>query len=599
MQAPVMATPLDLTSAATPAPADVPSRIKPPVRLRWLGLAILSGLMLWLCHFPVAWGWLAWVGLVPVLTLTRVQTRGWWWFLCTLSAGLAYYLPAISWMTVAHEAMIACWVMLSIYCALYFPLALGLVRRLERGTGLPLMVTFPVVWTALEFFRAFFGTGFSWYLLGHTQHEFLAVIQIADLGGAFAVSFLVAMVNVVVFESAMRWRALRQVAGLECEKTPCLGRYLVQVVVVAALFVATLAYGVWCLGHDEFERGPRLALLQANVDQRLRIQADLSPSARVKILSVYGDLSQSASTLQPRPDLIVWPETSYPIRWETVAPHVRLYPEGARQLAEYQDGIRKASRLARTNVLLGINTEVGDYDNKTRRYNSALLLDAQGVDVKRYDKLHRVPFGEYVPFKDQLPIMNIFSPYDHDYSISVGEGLTRFTLGPYKFGVLICYEDTDPALARGYGIATDDGAAVDFLLNLSNDGWFNGTAEHEEHLAVSRFRAIESRRALARSVNMGVSAVIDSNGKVLAPVKRSLPNGTEVWSIPAEAKSQQALPPGQWPQYKQVDGILEVEMPIDRRTSVYAMLGDWLPWSCWALVGVGLVWGISRRHASD
>jgi apolipoprotein N-acyltransferase len=165
--------------------------------------------------------------------------------------------------------------------------------------------------------------------------------------------------------------------------------------------------------------------------------------------------------------------------------------------------------------------------------------------------------------------------------------------------VLICYEDTDPALARGYGIATDDGPPVDFLLNLSNDGWFNGTAEHEEHLAISRFRAIESRRALARSVNMGVSAVIDSNGKVLAPVKRSLPSGTEVWSIPGDAKSQQALPPGQWSQYKQVDGILEVEMPIDRRTSVYAMLGDWLPWSCWALVGVGLVWGLSRRRASD
>jgi apolipoprotein N-acyltransferase len=596
MQAPTMES--NLTSVATPAPAVVLARVKPPLRLRWLGLAILSGLMLYLCYFPVAWGWLAWVGLVPVLTLTRAQTRGWWWFLCTVSAGLAFYLPAISWMSVAHEAMIWCWIMLSIYCALYFPVALGLVRRLERGTGLPLIVTFPVVWTALEFFRAFFGTGFSWYLLGHTQHEFLAVIQIADLAGAFAVSFLVALVNVVIFEGVMRWAAVRQVAGVEGESAPSLRGYLVQVGCAVALLMATLAYGVWCLGHDEFERGPRLALLQANVDQRLRIQADLSSSARDRVHKIYGELSQSASSLQPRPDLIVWPETSYPYPWETVTPRFRLYPQHAKELADYQDLIRKAGRSARTNVLLGINSQVGDFDNhttKVRRYNSALLLDAQGVDVQRYDKLHRVPFGEYVPFKDWLPFMNWFSPYDHDYSITVGDGLTRFTLGQYRFGVLICYEDTDPALARGYGIATDDGPPADFLLNISNDGWFNGTAEHEEHLAISRFRAIESRRALARSVNMGVSAVIDSDGKVLAPVKRSLPGGTEVWSIPADAKSQQALPPGQWRQYKQVDGILEVEMPIDRRTSVYALWGDWLPYGCWGLLGVGLGWGWSRR----
>jgi apolipoprotein N-acyltransferase len=599
MQAPVIGAESDLAIASTTSPQPAPAKVKPPVRLRWLGLAVLSGFGLWLCHFPVAWGWLAWVALVPVLALTRVQTHGWWLFLCAWCAGLVYYVPAISWMGVAHPAMVACWLILAVYCALYFPLALWLVRRLQRGMPLPLMITFPTVWTALEFFRAFFGTGFSFYLLSHTQHDALAVIQIADLGGSFAVSFLIALVNVVVFEGTMRVAGVRHFLGLPSEPELSLRGYLMHVASAVVLLTATVVYGVWCLGYDEYERGPRLALLQANLDQRLRIQADLSHEAKARVQVVYGDLSYSASQLQPRPELIVWPETSYPMRWGTAAAHIDLakHPAFARRLAEVQDGVRIAGRIAKTNVLLGINTDVIDYDNKFYRYNSALLLDAQGNDLKRYDKVHRVPFGEYIPFKDWLPIMNVFSPYgDYDYSIRVGEGLTRFTLGKYRFGVLICYEDTDPALARDYGVATADGPPVDFLLNISNDGWFNGTAEHEEHLAISRFRAIESRRALARAVNMGVSAVIDSSGRVLAPVKRQLPGGTQVWSIPVDAKDRQPLPIGQWHEYKQTGGILEVDIPIDRRTSVYAMLGDWLPYSCWGLMGVGLAWGWTRQR---
>ena len=83
--------------------------------------------------------------------------------------------------------------------------------------------------------------------------------------------------------------------------------------------------------------------------------------------------------------------------------------------------------------------------------------------------------------------------------------------------MLICFEDSDPFLARAYGMGTADGPPVDFLVNITNDGWFDTTCEHEEHLALCRFRAIECRRAVARAVNMGISAVIDGNGRVLKP----------------------------------------------------------------------------------
>ena len=250
MQAPasapesIMTAPL--VTAAQHATAPALSRGQSSLRWRWLGLALLSGATLYLCHFPVAWGWLAWVALVPVLTLARIQTRGWWLFLCAWSCGLGYYLPAVSWMSAAHPAMIACWIILSLYCALYFPLALWLVRKLEGGTRLPLMLTFPVVWTALEFVRVYFMTGFSWYLLAHTQHNVLPVIQIADLGGAFAVSFLVAVVNVVAFEGSIRWAAVPWALGLDPSAKVLLRRGFFGPTRLGG-FTAGIHLGLWIL----------------------------------------------------------------------------------------------------------------------------------------------------------------------------------------------------------------------------------------------------------------------------------------------------------------------------------------------------------------
>src|SRR5207237_2965743 len=114
-----------------------------------------------------------------------------------------------------------------------------------------------------------------------------------------------------------------------------------------------------------------------------------------------------------------------------------------------------------------------------------------------------------------------------------------------------CYEDTDPYLARQYVRPGSAAPTVDFLLNISNDGWFDGTSEHEEHLAICRFRAIECRRAIARAVNMGISAVVDGNGRVIA------------------------LPRADWTRSKKVAAVLTAAVPIDHRVSLYARFGDW------------------------
>jgi apolipoprotein N-acyltransferase len=201
--------------------------------------------------------------------------------------------------------------------------------------------------------------------------------------------------------------------------------------------------------------------------------------------------------------------------------------------------------------------------------------------------------------------MNAFAPYDFDYSVWPGQTFTRFPLADpstgkhFTFGVLICYEDTDPALARPYG-GGDSEAPTDFLLNISNDGWFDGTSEHDEHLAICRFRAIECRRSVARSVNMGISAVIDSNGRVLQPQSLPLPDARvnaddRVWMVPMQRGGATELPVSDWHDYKKVPGVLLTVIPIDDRISLYARWGDWLPWSCWLLIGGTFVFALVRR----
>jgi apolipoprotein N-acyltransferase len=550
----------------------------PPV----LAPALVTAGLLWLCYFPADCGWLAWVALVPLLVLVRSPARPWRVYLAAWAGGLAFYWPVLQWMRVADPRMYATWAILATYCATYVPLAVWLLRRLDRGTRLPPSVTLPLVWTALEYVRAHLATGFPWYFLGHTQHDALPVIQVADLGGAYAVTFLVAAVNGLLFEVLYRRARLRSLFGLPDVPARWPGSAL-QAAGVGLLLAATVGYGYYRLGQADFADGPRVALIQGNLDQRIRNQAAASGGAQAMktMLGHYTALCDQAAAQQPKPALLVWPETSHPDGWGEMGagfPRDRLPPDllpadgsdwPARVLHRLNAALFTAAAGWRTDVLFGVNTDVAVDRDRVERYNSAVLVRPDGSTAGRYDKMHRVPFGEYVPLRDWLPWMNAFAPYDSDYSIRPGETYTRFPLGAYRFGVIICYEDTDPSLARQY--VAPGAEPVDFLLNLSNDGWFDGSSEHEQHLAICRFRAVECRRSVARAVNMGISAVIDPNGRVTA------------------------LPGPTWAASKKVAGVVTAAVPIDRRGSLYAAWGDWLPAACWLMVGAGLLGGWWRR----
>jgi apolipoprotein N-acyltransferase len=602
---------------AAPAPVSQPVSRPTAHPMGLLAAAVGTALLLYLCHFPVAWGWLGWVALVPLLSLVRSEARPWRIYLTAWASGLLFFVPVLQWMRVADAAMYATWALLAFWCSLSFPAGIWLVRRLDRQ-GWPLVLSVPVAWVALEFFRGTFLGGFPWYFLGHTQHAFLPVIQVADLGGVYAVTFLVAAVNALVFGWLCRSELFRRVFGLPAGAAhPGWMPLPMQSAAVVLLVAADLGYGFWQLGRDQFETGPRVALLQGSVPQSIKniIYDDKSPEAKLAggtLAGHYVCLADVAVRLPDRPDLVVWPETCFPDDWEAVSPDVppaQVSEDWAKRARDTATVKEQWHGWWPTNVLLGMDSRILEADLQAHRYNSSHLVRADGSYGGRYDKIHLVPFGEYLPL-EWVPGMQLLSPYDFPYSVTPGKEQTRFEMGRWHFGMVICYEDSDPYLARQYQRRTGPDAGVDFLVNTSNDGWFMGTSEHEEHLAVARFRAVECRRSLVRAVNMGISAVIDPDGRVLAPEEVGRVRwkvrivGSEheemtvpVWAVRDQAGPAAELPLTRWGEFKSCYGVLTATVPIDHRASLYAAWGDWLPWGCWASLAVAGTWGLARGRA--
>jgi apolipoprotein N-acyltransferase len=545
-----------------------------------LPYSLASAGLLWASFFPLNQGWCAWFALVPLLFLVRSQATPYRINVAAMAAGYIFYLAALKWMRVAHPMMVGAWLALAFYLALYFPLAVWLLRRIDR-LRLPFALTLPVVWVSLEFLRAHFLTGFAWYFLGHTQHDYLAIIQIADLGGVYAVSFLIAAVNGLIFDAI--WLAATR-SGARGERAPL--RVAANAVVVALIVAASLGYGAWRLSQDDFAAGPKVCMFQTNISQDIRNDrrddGERGESSIEYIIRHELELTNSILRDAQNPDLVVWPETTFADDWYAAkegTPPNELPPDLAEGIANRRKLIVDIASYTRANVLLGLNTKQWRAGMQRDYFNSALLVDRDGKARERYDKIHRVMFGEYLPAKESLPVMKVFSPYDHEYSLTAGEHQTRFVLptaqGEYRFGVLICFEDSDAMLSRGYARETADGPPVDFLVNISNDGWFKGTEEHELHLAISRFRAVEARRALVRSVNMGISALVDGNGRV------------------------RALPGPSWRESKKMAAAFTAEVPLDKRVSFYAQFGDWLATLC-AAGCVGLMgWSLRRKDRAN
>jgi apolipoprotein N-acyltransferase len=236
-------------------------------------------------------------------------------------------------------------------------------------------------------------------------------------------------------------------------------------------------------------------------------------------------------------------------------------------------------REAHAPLIIG-NTDLDAESDRFQTYNSALYIDPETGINGRYDKLHRVPFGEFIPLKDTLPFLHKLTPFSDQFGVAAGQRPVRFDDAKrgYSYAPLICYEDTVPHVVRDIVRSTYEGAeqGVDCLVNLTNDGWFHGSSELDQHLITSAFRAVECRTPLVRAVNTGISAYIDGDGVVLEPQVL----------IDADKQDRDSMrdpKTGRW--YKQRNAAMVHPVPLDNRHSLYVRWGDWFAGLC----GLGVV----------
>jgi apolipoprotein N-acyltransferase len=446
-------------------------------------LAMVSGALIALSFPTAGLSLLAWIALIPLLiSLERVSLRQ--AFRLGFTCGLTAYAIILYWINIVvtryghlpWAVSIPLYLALAAWLALFYGLA-TLIARYGESAGVKQVFTLPVAWVALDFFRSFLLTGFPWAMLGHSQYRILPLIQIADLTGVYGITFLIVLTNVVLY------RVLRAVSGAGVPY-PAKSAFLLLV-----LFTATLFYGFSRLNGGETVSAPalRVALIQGNIDQDIK----WSPDFQDQTLAIYERLTREAA--RGGVDLVVWPESAVPF----------FFQDQARQA----NRIRTLAREINTFILFG--SPAHELRNNTRTFlNSAFLVAPSGETVARGDKLHLVPFGEYVPLNHLLPFVNKLVVGIGDFS--PGEHAVLFDVGRTRVGLLVCYEGIFPELAREY---VRNGARI--LVNITNDAWYGRSSAPFQHFSIAVFRAVETRTPLLRAANTGITAIIDQNGHIL------------------------------------------------------------------------------------
>ena len=411
--------------------------------------------------------WLAPAALAPLLVAVARERRPGRRFLLGWSAGVVYWFGVCYWIqfVLAHYGGLgnaAGWAVFMLFCftkALhmgFFALLAGILMR--RWFAAPAVAA---LWVAIEWSHG--PLGFAWLDLGNAGISMAIPMRLAPITGVYGLSFVFALTAAALALAAM-------------------GRPRVQLawVVVLPLMVLLPPMPYAGRGHDA------AVLLQPNISET----EDWTPVTvdRMQRRQVALTLQTALSQRTDPPTLAVWPEVPAP-----------LYYDEDPRFKNYLDTLAKAARMS---LVVGVVAHTADGSP----LNSAMVISPDGRPLTRYDKVNLVPFGEYVPWPFGLVAKHISTEVG---DFAPGKGVVVSPVGKHKLGTFICYESAFPNFVRQFAA---NGAEV--LINISNDGWFGRSAARRQHLNMVRMRAAENRRWVLRSTNDGITATIDSAGRL-------------------------------------------------------------------------------------
>ena len=459
---------------------------------RKIGLAILSGLLLSGSFPNIDLSWLSWFAFVPLLISIRdLSPKD--SFRIGLLTGCVHYLTLMYWLAHTMQTYgnlpffvsIPILFLLATYLGLYVALFSAVTTRHLRTPG-KYLIFLPALWVSLEYLRAFIFSGLPWGYISHTQFNNLHLIQISDIFGAYGVSYVIVQTNAVFFMAIQRLKG--NLWGRTVGKRHVIG----PAIGLVSAFCLIWFYGTWRIDSIDSIIGnapsQTVSIVQGNIDQALKWDPEFQTATTHK----YVALSQKAK--EDAPDLVVWPETATPFYFGYHPRLTRLVEQGIRDVG--------------SGFLIGSPSFLRE-ENRVAYYNSAYLIDGKGSVVGKYDKVHLVPFGEYVPFKKWFPFMGKIVAHIGDFT--AGKKGKTIQWGKHRIGVQICYEIIFPDLTR-HMVKNDAG----YIVNITNDAWYGRTSAPYQHFSMTVFRALENRRSIVRSANTGISGFVDPAGRILA-----------------------------------------------------------------------------------
>jgi apolipoprotein N-acyltransferase len=517
-----------------------PSSLKLGAWKLWGAAALSAGLLE--LPFPLAGplpAWraiFAWFGLVPLLWAIlspacvespRPLRRG---FLLGYFCGVLWYAGNCYWVrdTMLHYGdmppmaptllLLGYSMVLGLYFGL-FGLGVALVRRAFGSTRLALAFA-PVLWAALELAASRI-TSVPWDQLGYSQVDNGLVNQLAPWTGVYGISFLLVAVNALIAYNFISPLPPKSWLWEVDPKAPRIG-WLALPKAKAWRIAGPLLMIVGWNGISVIPPKPAptatAVLIQPNLDVAGENRwarpgewdshiAEFTRLAGEQCKTYIAGIPQTGAPngeivcppYPTHPDLVVWPESPAPFVEED---------------ARFQQALKGIARQTQAPLVVGnLGTDYSPEEGGWREYNSALIMGADGTRVGRYDKIHLVPFGEYIPFQQFLFFAHKLTGRVSEFS----RGTERkvFPLNGHRYGVFICYESVFADEVRQFA---QQGAEV--LVNISDDGWYGDTSAPWQHLNMLRMRAIENRRWILRATNTGVTAVIDPYGRVRQSIPR-------------------------------------------------------------------------------